>query len=98
VKFTTCSGVASSSRFPCCTQLCAAHGVVPTQGEVPSATAVADAVWGPWRRLGLDVGLLGGVVVTPTCGLAGASPTAARAVVAACRQGAAALAERAADG
>lgn len=73
-------------------------GAVPTEGAVPSAKAVADAVWGPWRRLGLDVGLLAGVVVTPACGLAGTSPATARAVVVACRQGAAALAERAADG
>jgi hypothetical protein len=73
-------------------------GVVPTSGAAPSAKAVADAVWVPWRKLGLDVGLLGGVVVTPACGLAGASPAEARAAVAACRQGAAALAERAADG
>jgi methionine synthase II (cobalamin-independent) len=73
-------------------------GAVPTEGAVPSAKAVADAVWGPWRKLGLEVGLLAGVVVTPTCGLAGTSPAAAREVVVACRQGAAALAERAADG
>jgi methionine synthase II (cobalamin-independent) len=73
-------------------------GAVPAQGAAPRAKAVADAVWEPWRRLGLDVGLLAGVVVTPTCGLAGASPSAARAVLVACREGAEALAERAADG
>jgi hypothetical protein len=73
-------------------------GAVPALGTVPKATEVADAVWGPWRKLGLDAGLLSGVVVTPTCGLAGTSPAAARAVLVACREGAAALAERAADG
>ena len=59
---------------------------------------MADDVWLPWRRLGLDAGLLAGVVVTPACGLAGSSPAGARAVITACREGAAALAERAADG
>ena len=73
-------------------------GAVPTSGAAPGATAVADAVWQPWRRLGLDVGLLAGVVVTPACGLAASSPAGARAVLTACREGAAALAERAADG
>jgi hypothetical protein len=37
-------------------------------------------------------------VITPTCGLAGVSPAAARAAVRAAREGAGALAERAADG
>jgi hypothetical protein len=73
-------------------------GALPTTGPLPRADAVADAVWEPWRKLGLDVGLLAGVVVTPACGLAGSSPAAARAVLVACREGAAALAERAADG
>jgi methionine synthase II (cobalamin-independent) len=56
-------------------------GCVPTSGPVPSTAAAADGVWTPWRRLGLAPALLEQVVVTPACGLAGASPTAARAVL-----------------
>jgi methionine synthase II (cobalamin-independent) len=73
-------------------------GAVPATGAVPRPDAVADAVWEPWRKLGLEAALLAGVVVTPTCGLAGAAPAGARAVVAAARRGAEALAERAAGG
>ena len=39
---------------------------------------LADAVRRPWRRVGLPAAGLRSVVVTPTCGLAGASPTLAR--------------------
>ena len=31
-------------------------GVVPTRGALPSVGAAADAVWAPWRGLGLDIG------------------------------------------
>jgi methionine synthase II (cobalamin-independent) len=70
-------------------------GVVPTTGAAPGAGAVADAVWRPWRRLGLDPGLLDQVVVTPTCGLARSAPGAARAALAAALTGARELAGRA---
>lgn len=72
-------------------------GVLPTSGVLPAATAAADAVWGRWRKLGLDVGLLGAVVLTPTCGLAGSTPADARARLARVRDAAGELADRAAD-
>jgi methionine synthase II (cobalamin-independent) len=58
-------------------------GCVPTSGPALSTAAVADKVWTPWRRLGLAPTLLDQVIVTPTCGLAGATPTAARAAISA---------------
>src|SRR3954467_11670266 len=48
-------------------------GAVPTTGAGPSVAAAADAVWSRWRALGLAVGSLAGVVLTPACGLAGSS-------------------------
>jgi methionine synthase II (cobalamin-independent) len=47
-------------------------------GGLPSDSAVAEAVRRPWRRVGLPAAGLRSVVVTPTCGLAGLSPTLAR--------------------
>jgi hypothetical protein len=73
-------------------------GAVPATGPPTRAADVADAVWNPWRKLGLDAALLSGVVVTPACGLAGSSPAGARATLTAAKDGASALAERAADG
>ena len=72
-------------------------GVVPTSAAVPSAPAAADAVWEPWRRLGLAPGLLESVVVTPACGLAGSTLPDARARLARARDAADALAQRAAE-
>lgn len=47
----------------------------------------AEAVVAMWRRTGLpDASLAAQVVVTPACGLAGASPAAARAALAHCRE------------
>jgi methionine synthase II (cobalamin-independent) len=57
----------------------------------------ADAIWVPWRRLGLAPGSASSIVLTPACGLAGSSPAAARAAQALVRQAADVLAERAAD-
>jgi hypothetical protein len=70
-------------------------GAVPTSGDLPATAAVADAVAVRWHRLGLDPRGLGDVVVSPACGLAGSSPSAARAVITRCREAAAELAERA---
>lgn len=71
-------------------------GAVPALGTPPNAAAVADAVWLPWQRLGLDRASAADVVVTPTCGLAGASsPAAARTVLTRTREAAAILTERA---
>jgi methionine synthase II (cobalamin-independent) len=55
-------------------------GVVPSaQAELSDPAGSVSGVRTLWRRLGLDPGLLAQhVVVTPTCGLAGASPAYAR--------------------
>ncbi len=70
-------------------------GVVPATGAAaPSDGAAALSVSGLWRRLGFAPELLAErVVVTPACGLAGASPSYARAAVAACAAAARRLAE-----
>jgi methionine synthase II (cobalamin-independent) len=60
--------------------------------------ALADAVWTRWRRIGLAPELAAGVVLTPSCGLAGAAPARARTTLRRLRDAAAALAERAAQG
>jgi methionine synthase II (cobalamin-independent) len=70
-------------------------GAVPTQAPDRSPSAVADAIWTPWRRLGLDARLLDAVVVTPSCGLASLSPVAARTALARSIAGARELAVRA---
>jgi methionine synthase II (cobalamin-independent) len=70
-------------------------------GVVPSADSAlsdpAGSVMGVrtlWRRLGLNPGTLTeSVVITPTCGLAGASPAYARAALAHCVRAARSLAE-----
>jgi methionine synthase II (cobalamin-independent) len=61
-------------------------GVVPTTGtRAPSSTTAADAITGLWRRLGFPLEQAAAqVVVTPACGLAGATPDYARAALAAC--------------
>ncbi len=71
-------------------------GVLPTAGTLPAPAAAADAVWTRWHKLGLEPGLLGQVVVTPTCGLAGSTPAAARATLRRAGETAAELVERAA--
>lgn len=61
-------------------------GVVRSTGAAtPSAVAAADAVTAVWRSLGFAPERAATqVVVTPTCGLAGATPGYARAALAAC--------------
>jgi hypothetical protein len=76
-------------------------GAIPTSetvlsGSIPRPDTVADSVWTPWRTLGLDVASVGAVVITPACGLAGASPTAARAILKLAKAAASVLAERSA--
>lgn len=74
-------------------------------GVVPSTdTALSDpagSVMGVrtlWRRLGLNPGTLAeSVTVTPTCGLAGASPAYARAALAHCARAARSLADNPED-
>ncbi|MFD3512098.1 methionine synthase [Streptomyces sp. NPDC058657] len=59
-------------------------GVVPsTEGPLSDPGGSVMGVRQLWRRLGLNPGLLyESVVITPTCGLAGASPAHARAALA----------------
>jgi methionine synthase II (cobalamin-independent) len=62
-------------------------GAVPTSlpGGVPSGKDAAVAVLDLWRRWGFPAARLAEqVVVTPACGLAGATPEYARAALAAC--------------
>jgi methionine synthase II (cobalamin-independent) len=62
-------------------------GAVPTSVEAgPSSATAAARVLDLWRRLGFPLaGLAEQLVVTPACGLAGASPEYARAALRACR-------------
>jgi methionine synthase II (cobalamin-independent) len=64
-------------------------------GRSGTPEAVAEAVWNPWRRLGLDRDLLRHVVVTPPCGLGGTSPSAARNAIGTAKRAATILADRA---
>jgi methionine synthase II (cobalamin-independent) len=73
-------------------------GVAPTRppadGRSPDYKQIADAVSGLWGRLGFQAERLPRqVVITPTCGLAGASEPYVRAVLKACREAARSLAE-----
>ena len=60
------------------------------------ATELVAALTTPWRRLGLDVGLLGRVVLEPAGDLAALAPSTAREVLGRLREGADALAQTAA--
>ncbi|MCP2327449.1 methionine synthase II (cobalamin-independent) [Hamadaea flava] len=70
-------------------------GAAATRGtRAPSSAAVADKVRTTWRTLGFSESQLPEqVVVTPACGLAGATPAYAREVLAACREAGRRLAE-----
>lgn len=61
--------------------------------DVSGPRATVEPIRELWARLGLDRELLRAVVVTPTRGLAGASPTYVRAALARCREAARLLAE-----
>jgi methionine synthase II (cobalamin-independent) len=68
-------------------------GVVPATDQGTAVLSDLPTTVAPvrqlWRRLGLPAESLGeAVVVTPTCGLAGASPQHARAAMARCREAA----------
>ncbi|MBY8870821.1 methionine synthase [Micromonospora sp. PLK6-60] len=72
----------------------AAPALPPPAGRAPTSAQVADRVRELWDRLGFPRRRLAEqVVVTPACGLAGATPTYARAVLAACRDAGRRLAE-----
>ncbi|MDV5148519.1 methionine synthase [Streptomyces sp. SBC-4] len=70
-------------------------GVVPsTDGPLSDPGGSVMGVRTLWRRLGLNPGTLAeSVVVTPTCGLAGASPAYARAALDHCARAARSLAD-----
>jgi hypothetical protein len=73
-------------------------GVVPTRpvpGRTPDAKDIAEKMTTLWRkRLGFSAEQLAGqVVLTPACGLAGASPAYVRAVLTALREAGRRLAE-----
>lgn len=70
-------------------------GVVPgTDGALSDPAGSVMGVRTLWRRLGLRPGLLAeAVTVTPTCGLAGASPAYARQALAHCVRAARSLAD-----
>jgi methionine synthase II (cobalamin-independent) len=58
----------------------------PSNGPGPSSSEIADRVREVWHRLGFPAtGAAERVVVTPACGLAGATPDYAREVLKACR-------------
>jgi len=66
----------------------------PSAGHPPASAEVADRVKTLWRRLGFPVDRLAAqVVVTPACGLAGATPEYARAVMTVCVEAGRRLAE-----
>ncbi|WP_018655370.1 methionine synthase [Actinomadura flavalba] len=72
-------------------------GAVPATGTAPPSLAAAAApVRALWRRLGFPPAALGRqVVVTPACGLAGASPSYARKALERCAEAARMLHEAA---
>lgn len=53
-----------------------------SNGTLPRVAEAVDAVWRPWRQLGLPASSLGSVRVTPSAGLAGHTPSTATAVLA----------------
>ncbi|MFG2056600.1 methionine synthase [Micromonospora sp. NPDC048930] len=64
----------------------AAPALPPPAGRAPTSAQVADRVRQLWDQLGFPRRQLAEqVVVTPACGLAGATPAYARAVLTACR-------------
>jgi methionine synthase II (cobalamin-independent) len=71
-------------------------GVAATTGDrAPASADLADRVTTLWRRLGFPEDRLAGqVVVTPACGLAGATPEYARGVLAECVEAGRRLAEQ----
>ena len=72
-------------------------GCVPTAGPVPRAQAVAAGLVSRWREIGMPATTLGGLVVTPACGMAPLTPQVAREIQRTCVDAAKELTERALD-
>jgi len=70
-------------------------GAIPAMADEPGgARETAERVMRLWRRLGLPLATAADqAVITPACGLAGASPAEARAALIRCREAAAMLPE-----
>ena len=71
-------------------------GLVRTAGRgtvLSDVGRTVEPILSLWRRLGLAAEQLREVAVSPTCGLAGASPQAARAAMKRCREAGSRLAE-----
>jgi methionine synthase II (cobalamin-independent) len=70
-------------------------GAIPAMADEPGgARETAERVLRLWRRLGLPLATAADqAVITPACGLAGASPAQARAALTRCREAAAMLPE-----
>jgi len=67
---------------------------LPVNGNAPNGKQVAERVQKLWTRLGFPANRLAEqVVVTPACGLAGASEPYVRAVLTACREAGRRIAE-----
>jgi methionine synthase II (cobalamin-independent) len=61
-------------------------GVADPRQPAPSSADLADRIRRVWQKIGFPAAAAAGqVAVSPSCGLAGASPAAARALLAACR-------------
>lgn len=59
-------------------------GALPTEDPgavLPRTAAIVESIWKPWRQLGLQASGLSGLRVTPSTGLEGFTPAAARAVL-----------------
>lgn len=72
-------------------------GSAPTDGSLTRAQDVAGRLVEAWRRIGMPLTRLADMVVTPACGLAGASPEMAATISRATVETAAELDERSQD-
>jgi len=72
-------------------------GCVPTAGPPPRPQSLVSGLVSRCQELGMPVATLGGIVVTPSCGMAGLTPPEARHVQRVCIDTAKDLTERALD-
>lgn len=69
-------------------------GLLPTDTTARHPAELVDPFLEGWHRVGLSEDLLANVIVTPACGLAGSTPTQARAIQALAVDAAGLVAER----